>query len=84
MKYRRSAYLRRLHAPVGLDIGAETAEEIALSIVCEIKTVLSQRTGAPLRERDGSIHSRSTATISHKEAQSISYHFVPSVLFCGY
>jgi xanthine dehydrogenase accessory factor len=58
-----AAYLRRLHAPVGLDIGAETAEEIALSIVCEIKAVLSQRTGAQLREREGSIHGwSSTAT----------------------
>ena len=49
-------YLHRLHAPVGLDIGAETAEEIALSIVSEIKAVLSQRSGAQLRERVGSIH----------------------------
>jgi len=49
-------YLHRLHAPVGLDIGAETAEEIALSIVSEIKAVLSERSGAQLRERVGSIH----------------------------
>ncbi len=48
--------LPHLHAPVGLDIGAETAEEIALSIVGEIKAVLSQRSGAQLRERAGSIH----------------------------
>src|SRR5262249_26409300 len=50
------ADLRRLHAPVGLDIGAETAEEIALSIAGEIKAVLSQREGGELRRRDGSIH----------------------------
>lgn len=31
-------YRPYLHAPVGLDIGAETAEEIALSIVSEIKS----------------------------------------------
>ncbi|HJT28411.1 MAG TPA: XdhC family protein, partial [Pyrinomonadaceae bacterium] len=49
-------YLYRLHAPVGLDIGAETAEEIALSIVSEIKAVTAQRSGAQLRERVGSIH----------------------------
>ena len=55
-------YLRRLHAPVGLDIGAETAEEIALSIVSEIKAVLSQRSGAQLRERLGSIHGWSDMT----------------------
>ena len=45
-----------LHAPIGLDIGAETPEEIALSIVSEIKAVLAQRPGAQLREREGSIH----------------------------
>lgn len=53
--------LRRLHAPVGLDIGAETAEEIALSIVSEIKAVLSERAGGQLRQRDGSIHDWSTS-----------------------
>ena len=40
--------LRRLHAPTGLDIDAETPEEIALSIVSEIKAVLSGRTGGQL------------------------------------
>jgi len=56
------ASLPHLHAPVGLDIGAETAEEIALSIVSEIKAVLSQRSGAQLRERVGSIHGWSNLT----------------------
>jgi xanthine/CO dehydrogenase XdhC/CoxF family maturation factor len=51
-----AAELRRLHAPVGLDIGAETPEEIALSIVSGIKAELSGRTGGHLREREGSIH----------------------------
>lgn len=50
-------YLRQLHAPVGLDIGAETAEEIALSIISEIKAVLAERKGYQLRDREGTIHS---------------------------
>lgn len=48
--------LERLYAPVGLDIGAETPEEIALAVVAEIRTVLSQREAGFLRSRGGGIH----------------------------
>lgn len=50
--------LEKLHGPVGLDIGAETAEEIALSIMAEIKAVFSKRQGMPLKHRDAEIHER--------------------------
>jgi xanthine/CO dehydrogenase XdhC/CoxF family maturation factor len=46
----------RLYAPVGLDIGGETPDEIALSIVAEVQAVRAGRPGAPLRERPGAIH----------------------------
>ena len=49
----------RLYCPAGLDIGAQTPEEIALSVVAEILGVLSARTAGHLRDRPGPIHDRS-------------------------
>jgi xanthine/CO dehydrogenase XdhC/CoxF family maturation factor len=43
--------LARLHAPVGLDLGAGTPEAVALCIIAEIQSVLSGRDARPLRER---------------------------------
>lgn len=40
--------LARVHAPVGLDIGARTAEETALAILAEIVAVFRGRPGASL------------------------------------
>ncbi len=49
--------LATLHAPAGLDIGSESPEEIALSIVSETAAVLAGREGGMLRQRAGPIHS---------------------------
>lgn len=57
-------WLEALHAPAGLDIGSETPEEIALSIVSEAAAVLAGRRGGFLSERSIPIHA---ATIG-KEA----------------
>jgi xanthine dehydrogenase accessory factor len=45
-----------IHAPVGLDLGAETIDEVAVSIVSELLAIRSARTGAPLHRRE-KIHS---------------------------
>jgi len=46
----------RIFSPVGIDLGAETSEEIALSITAEIKSFFSQKDAAPLRFKKENIH----------------------------
>jgi xanthine/CO dehydrogenase XdhC/CoxF family maturation factor len=46
----------RLRAPVGLDIGASTPEEIALAVLAEISAAFAGRGGGPLADRPGPIH----------------------------
>jgi xanthine/CO dehydrogenase XdhC/CoxF family maturation factor len=42
-------WMAQLHAPMGLDLGAESPETIALCIVAEIQKTLAAGTGLPLR-----------------------------------
>ncbi len=51
----------RLFAPAGVDIGAETAREIALSVIAEIQIVYAAATGVSLKERRAPIHEVATA-----------------------
>jgi xanthine/CO dehydrogenase XdhC/CoxF family maturation factor len=46
----------RIHSPMGLDIGADGPEQVALSVVAEIQAKLNGRQGGFLRHRAGSIH----------------------------
>lgn len=43
-------WLAQLHAPTGLDLGADTPASIALSILAEIQKALTAATGQPLRQ----------------------------------
>jgi xanthine/CO dehydrogenase XdhC/CoxF family maturation factor len=45
-----------LHSPMGLDIGADGPQQVALSVVAEIQAALNAREGGLLRDRQGSIH----------------------------
>ena len=49
--------LERLCGPAGLDLGAQTPAEMAVSILGEILAVRAGRSGGRLRERSGRIHS---------------------------
>ena len=46
----------RLYFPIGLDLGAEAPEGIALAILADVQAVLAGRQGGHLRDRKASIH----------------------------
>lgn len=46
---RVESWLAKLHAPTGIDLGADTSPSIALSILAEIQQALNAATGLPLR-----------------------------------
>ncbi|WP_110951850.1 XdhC family protein [Pseudomonas bohemica] len=53
---REAPALSRLHYPVGLDLGGDTPDSVALSILSEINAVFNGRNGSMLKFREASIH----------------------------
>jgi xanthine/CO dehydrogenase XdhC/CoxF family maturation factor len=58
--------LEKVYGPTGLEIGAETPEEIALSIIAEIQSVIQQKSGSNLKLRADMIHSRTNHLVETK------------------
>lgn len=50
------SFLEKIYGPAGLDIGSETPQEIAISIISEILSVTRQRIPMPLKEKTTNIH----------------------------
>ena len=59
--------LEKVYGPAGLEIGAETPEEIALSIIAEIQGVLTGTKGGQLKRKADVIHARTATQISIKK-----------------
>lgn len=51
-----TSFLEKIHGPAGLDIGSETPQEIAISIISEILSVTRHRIPMPLKEKTSNIH----------------------------
>jgi xanthine dehydrogenase accessory factor len=70
----RPERIAQLHSPLGLDLGAVTPAEVAVSVLAEI--IAARHPAAshqPLRETSGPIHQQRAATSAHSLQQEIAW-----------
>ena len=63
-------FLEIIHGPAGLNLGAETPEEIAISIISEILSVVRHQKPIPLQEKEGGIHGDNYRKMIHSVAKN--------------
>ena len=60
-----------LHYPIGLDLGGDTPESVAMAMLAEIQAVLNGRSGGSLRFRSASIHDSDPVVVGRDEADVV-------------
>ncbi|WP_425912977.1 XdhC family protein [Pseudomonas sp. GWSMS-1] len=63
--------LANLHYPIGLDLGGDTPESVAMAVLAEIQAVLNGRNGGSLRLRAASIHDSDPLRIAGLEQTAV-------------
>jgi xanthine dehydrogenase accessory factor len=60
-----------LHYPIGLDLGGDTPESVAMAVLAEIQAVLNGRAGGSLRFRSASIHDNDRAVMAGLDESAV-------------